>query len=339
MIYYELKNRSDGATLVSTLSKCPGHELFTNHADKNIQVGEYKHTYREYPNWIVRLIASKDEELFKSGKIATRTANAYAELAPIVNEMRRSQETAYKIFFHNLVTTHAQLQGETESILPERALMATDSHADQLKVAQNAVRNRPDEAADALLQITKRVVDLQSQIQGFKILTGEATVDFGWHNLRKALFSVLSPFYEKFVQANLTLKIHISEEAAAAKMVHLDYKLFNVALHHFLSNALKYAKPRSYIDISFDPESMILEASMISVKIEPEEMDEIFKLGTPGKHAVAFSGEGIGMYMVKRALEIMNSHMEIVMDPSYPKEIILGVPYTKNRFLIHLPRS
>lgn len=338
MIYYEVRSRSDGAILASTLSRCPGHELFLNHTTDNIQIGEHKHVYREYPDWIVRLIALKDEELLKSGRIATRTADAYAELAPIVIGMRESQEKASKVFFHNLVTTHAQLQGEAESILPERALMATNSHADQLKVAQEAVRQKPDVAADALLQITKRVVDLQSQIQGFKILTGEATVDFGSHNLRKALFSVISPFYEKFFQAHLDLKIHITEEASAAKMVRLDYKLFNVALHHFLSNALKYAKPRSYIDISFDLESMVLETSMISVKIELEEMKEIFKLGTSGKHAAAFSGEGIGMYMVGRALEIMNSRMEIITDPSYPEEVILGVPYTKNRFLIHLPR-
>jgi len=335
MIYFELRNRHDNSVLESTLAKCSGLQLFESAPLENAQRGGFKNIVREYPQWIVRLIASDDDELLNSARAASRTADAYAEIAPVLNGIKRDNKAAFKVFFHNLVTTHAQLQGEIEAIFPERLFIEAESHAEQTKVAREAIAENQNIAAGVLLEVMKRVVDLQAQIEGFKILTGEVRPDFGRHNIRKVLLRSLAAFYEQFRDADLHVKIYINEVNAATKQVRLDFKLFSVAMHHFLDNTAKYAKRGSEVHFSFDPETMILEISMDSVRIETDEVEEIFKLGRPGKHAQAFPGEGIGMYMVGRALEIMDSRMDVIPDQQ-SREIIMGVPYGRNRFLIPL---
>ncbi len=320
MIFYEIKDQSDGQILVSTVSECPFGS-------------SYKTIEKSESGWSIRILASRDEELAKSTRIAARTIKAFAEMASVARGMKKKHDSGYKAFFHNLVTTHAQLQGEIESIIPEVSLIDAENHSQQLAIAREAVRKNPGVAAEALLEILKRTGDLQAQIHGLRILTNDVAPDFAVHNIEKVLFRIIQPFLEKFHEANLDIRVH-AKNAEERKVV-LDYRLFNVAMHQFLSNAIKYAKPNSYIDITFDIETTELQMTMISVQIEPGELEKIFEFGESGINARAFSGDGIGMYMIKKALEIMNTEMKIFPDPAY-QENIYGVPYCKNIFTIPL---
>lgn len=334
MTYFEIFDKEDGTILASTLSKCPGLHHFAENPGENMQNGGFKNAVREYPHCTVRIIATEDPELMNGSRGITRVANIYADLVSVLKGMKRDQQAGYKVFSHNLITAHAKLQGEVESILPEAGFRESRTYEEQLNVAERAVNTNPNIASEALLQILKRVVDIQAQIEGFKILTGEVKPKFGSHNIKRTLLSVLYPFYEELNKKGIFVRLDIDDAVASANEVTLDYKLFNVAMHHFLNNTQKYGLPGSKVDITFNPLENYLEISMKSVRIDKEEIKEIFKMGIYGNHAAGFAGDGIGMYMVGRALEIMGANMDISSEYGQ-QEVVAGVPYTPNKFRIY----
>lgn len=335
MIFFEIKDKETDTTIASNLEKFVS-TVFVGRENQNIKIGKYKNAVRENALYSLRLIIVNDEALLNSSSMLTRTAETYLNFAPVIKGIKRDNEAGYKVFFHNLITTHAQLQGEVESILPEHSLIGCDTHNQQLNVAKKAIQTQVDVAADAILQISKRTVDFQSQIEGFKILTGDVKPDFGKHNIKRALLSVLYPFFDQLNEANVYVDIRISDEIANKNLIHMDYKLFNVAMHHFFNNIAKYCKPHTNVNVFYRQENNTLLFEMHSVRIDREELQQVFKLHVSGIHAKAFGGDGIGMYMVGTALELMGSRMEI--SPEYStQEVLEDIPYVKNKFLVYLP--
>jgi signal transduction histidine kinase len=131
------------------------------------------------------------------------------------------------------------------------------------------------------------------------------------------------------------LRIHISDDDAEKNPVYLDYKMFNLAMHHFMNNAVKYAKPYSKISISFNFKDSILSIVMMSVKIDKDEIKEIFKLGVSGKNVGTRAGDGVGMFMIDKALTLLGAKMNI--HPDYMKhETVHDTHFTENTFLIFI---
>lgn len=236
---------------------------------------------------------------------------------------------------HNLVTSHSLLQDALEQLVPEESLSNAQSHFNQIEIVKNLLESKKQNFAESVLLITKRVIDLQAQIEGFKILSGTNKLDMGNHNIKKVLRNILYSFNDDFNRNNIELRWHIDFDLAEKYPLKIDYKKLNVALHHFFNNATKYTRPNSYIDITYDPINRILSFGMMSVKIEPNEVKDIFTLRFRGKNASKIqSGDGVGMYMVKKALDLLKANIEV--EPNYSKheEGINGVKYTFNSFII-----
>ena len=185
-----------------------------------------------------------------------------------------------------------------------------------------------------MLEIVKRVADFQAQIEGFKLLSNdEIRLDLGMHNLKKVLLNILYPFYAEFHNKNVIVEIQISDDVAEENKMKIDYKIFNVAMHHFFNNIVKYTKPNSMVNIRFDSLTNNLTFEMLSVRIEQEEMEKIFELGISGANVGNLGGDGVGMFMVKKSLQFLGCEINIISN--YLTTIYLDdVPYTENKFLV-----
>jgi hypothetical protein len=80
----------------------------------------------------------------------------------------------------------------------------------------------------------------------------------------------------------------------------------------------------------------MLDVSMISLKIESNELSSVHNLKFRGKHSTVVPGKGIGLYVIDRAMEIMqNDKLHIV--PNYDKtEIYDDEIYVENHFKLFL---
>jgi signal transduction histidine kinase len=233
------------------------------------------------------------------------------------------------------------LLGEHESIMPVQALIDAKTYDSRLEQAQVQITHMgPGAVADAVLQIGKRINDLGCQIEGFKILSNDTIPSFNQHNIKKALLNILYSFYPQLNEKKILVEVAIEDAISDRSKVPLDYKIFNVAIHHLLNNILKYVKEDSVVEISFDDETYVLSFAMTSLRIEKEEIMKIFKLKKRGQQALDFhfEGEGIGMYMVGKALELHKTRMQIHVD--YASQVKLGgVPYTRNTFAVKLHKN
>ena len=287
-------------------------------------------------DFYIELFATEyDLKILSNKHIANKTIEAYAEIARTIEKLKTDYKQEYTILSHNLVTSHSLLQDALEQIVPEESLATAENHSVQIEIVKKLLDADKRNSAESVLVIAKRVVDLQAQIEGFKILSGNNKLDIGNHNIKKVLHNILYPFYEDFNKNNIEVRWHIKHEIKDENTIRTDYKVLNVALHHLLNNASKYVLPYSYIDICYNPEEKTLSFEMISIRIERDELKKIFDLRFRGRNVLdSEPGEGVGKYMVKKALDLLNA--DIIVEPNYSisQEGLNGTKYNFNKFVI-----
>jgi len=125
----------------------------------------------------------------------------------------------------------------------------------------------------------------------------------------------LSVELEKLRQENAALKIQhekdiserlLSEEALTYENnFQLDKKQMYLIVYNLLSNAIKFSSISSKVEIRLIVESkdFIIEVSDQGIGIQPEEKDEIFRMFFRGTNAKNIPGIGLGLSIVKRAVD------------------------------------
>ena len=284
----------------------------------------------------ITIVATGSEQKILSSKRHIQSAvTMCTKIANSIKSIESEQGNRYTIHSHNLITTHSRLQDAVESVIPERSLASAQDHAEQIIIVKTLLEEDISHAAEALLNIVKRVVDLQAQIEGFKILSGGRKLDIGEHNILKVLQNIIHPFYADLLSNNVSIKWHIDPALAELKQIKTDYKALNVILHHLLTNAVKYTKPYSCIDINFDFGELELSLSMKSIRIEQDELLKIFEMTYRGGNVPAgFAGEGVGMYVVKRAADFLHLSISVQPDYSAHNDETDGVRYCPNTFIL-----
>lgn len=310
MIYFELHDENS-ELIYSTIEMERKFDIFSSEKTNTIIIDNYKQFYRNYEFGSVRIIADIDDEKVSTSKIAKRTLDTYSELILVLKAINNEQKVQYSIFSHNLITTHSRLQDEIESIVPENKLARATNYREQIEFVKESVVSDINDVSESIFEIAKRIIDLQAQITGFKVLSGEIKPDIYPQNIKKVLQNIIYPYYDDFKKREIDIKLWIKEEDAMLSFISLDYKLFNIALHHFLNNAVKYGLPKSYIKILYDPKNKCVSFDMMSLKIDENEKDNLFKLNISGKNAQGLAGEGIGMYMIKKSMDLLNARLEI----------------------------
>jgi light-regulated signal transduction histidine kinase (bacteriophytochrome) len=322
MIFFKIINKNE--VLFSNLNSTP-------------REASVRKVYRNINGYDIELWGSDyDYKILGNKHIADKTAEAYIKIVQFKEGLQNEYGKEYAIASHNLITAHSLLQDTIEKIIPEFTLVNAENYYEQVNIVKNILIKDQQTASEGFLSIIKRSVDIQAQIEGLKILSGTKQINIGKHNIDKALKNIVHPFYDDFNKRNIEIKYHIDFDDADDNPLETDYKILNMALHHILNNAIKYTLPYTPLHIGFDSKTRTLYFEMMSVKIENDEIDKIIELGYRGRNIDKNDpGEGVGMYMVKKALDLINATIKIESDHNTETKDIFNKKYTKNKFLIN----
>lgn len=335
MIFFEIRDK-ENKVIISTIEYSPHKDLFFDNESENRVVQKQRNVFRKFSSGSVRIIGDIDDSLIAHNGVREKTALAFACLIPGVEALRKEEEVRYTILSHNLTQTHAKMQGEVGRIIKEGLLDNALFEEQVQRVADRISSLGAESIAHTMLHLSKRINDLSAQIEGFEMIRGTTRPDLSQYNLKRVLLSFSYPFYDELNAKRVFLDICFDEQFAQSQQTFLDHAYFNVAMHHFMNNLVKYVRPNSKVTVNLLPSPMRLSFKMKSIYIDRTEVKELFKLEYSGNHVGELAGDGIGMFMIKEALNRMSADIEVIPGNSF-EEDASGKKYSDNTFLIFLP--
>jgi signal transduction histidine kinase len=238
---------------------------------------------------------------------------------------------------HALRKIQGQLKQKIDTIIDSPMLSSRD-YTEQIDVVAKKIKNNPDLFADTLLYFRKRVFEIDAHILSFEILylNQEIDLDFHPHNIRRLLMNVLYAFEDETNVNNIKPIFEFEDDFAENNKIKLDYKTINTVFYNLFDNAFKYTKPYSKIKFNFllhEKKSFEIVIGMESLRIERDELERVFELGFRGRNAKQTDGSGVGMYVIKKILELNNCNIKIL--PNYSNMTTSGNhQYVWNEFII-----
>jgi K+-sensing histidine kinase KdpD len=142
-------------------------------------------------------------------------------------------------------------------------------------------------------------------------------------------------FFDDFSQRGINVIV-----ARTIARIFVDYECLAIVLYHLLDNAKKYALANRDITIDFEQNALALNIfmRMISVKLEPDEVPNVYKTGFKGRHTqnLGRKGGGLGMGVLKEIVD--KTSIGFSANWGTAVEVMDGqTPYAKNEFILSLP--
>lgn len=107
-------------------------------------------------------------------------------------------------------------------------------------------------------------------------------------------------------------RIHV-ERLTATRTASMDMGLMRLAMRNLLSNALKFSPPQAPVHLrlldSDEPLALVIEVSDTGGGLEPQVAQRVFERGVRGSGES--SGHGLGLYIVRRVMELHGGHVEL----------------------------
>ncbi|KKS92628.1 MAG: hypothetical protein UV68_C0041G0015 [Candidatus Collierbacteria bacterium GW2011_GWC2_43_12] len=336
MIFYEIKSKKDGKVIITNMVGFPEAERFDS--DKNTKFSDIAAISRtkESNEFFVWVVSVGDKDLYNSSKRFGLVVEAYYELAGKYFEYFLTKMNAHS---HTITTIQGQMATKLEGLVSRKQFRA-QTYSESIDKIKSVISGKEDELSEILFYLDKRLFDMRNQIDGFNLLYANKNYalnpnDYNPVNVKKVLLSTATPFLDKLRENNVRLDIDgITEKYAQENKINLNYKFFNLALYNFFDNIAKYTKGNSDLKISFNKESnnFSILFEMISRYIEDHESELIFEDGYSGKHAAGKSGNGIGMFYTKKALNMIG--LDISLGDVSDIHSAGGNKYSKNTFKI-----
>jgi signal transduction histidine kinase len=237
---------------------------------------------------------------------------------------------------HNLINHNSNILLELYKLVPQDAFRNGGNHVDLI---EDLLKKDTRKAAFTYLKVLKSSNLMKAEFEVYDMLnTDKPYLDFTEHQIHKVLILTLNPFWLDLAEQKVSLNIQPFYEK-----VYIDYRSISVSLSHIFDNAAKYVMPHSELLIKFNNADEFVEIviEMTSLKVEPHELEHIFKESNSGKWATVLdlNGDGIGMFMVKKLIEFNQGIVQFIANHDEKGAIIYnGVPYENNKIIIKLTK-
>src|SRR5690606_5725949 len=263
----------------------------------------FKHYFEFYKSVAAELIQSM--ELFK---------------------VKESQKT--RRLKHNLINHNTGNLQELYRVFSQENFKNGSNHLD---VIQSVISSNPRKSAYAFLRVLKNSNLMKAEFDVYEMLDQENPIlNLAEHPIHKILTLTINPFWLDLIEK----KININIQEFYGK-IQIDYKTMSVALSHVFDNATKYIISGSDFKITFEDTNEFIKIvfDMISLKINPEEIQNIFRENVSGRFAAenGLSGDGIGMFITKKLVELNNGtvNFQVNVNPHLNRTLD-GLPYENN---------
>jgi signal transduction histidine kinase len=284
--------------------------------------------------------SSNQDFLKSSQKFKTQLnviLNTTDSIEEIIDSAKKSMNKSTSRLIHNLTTLNAHNIQEIYSLIPQDGV--SRNMKKQISFAENIVKNEPKETAITLLRVAKNNASMKVEFSVFKkLFDSNPELQIRKHNTHKVLMNMFYLFFPDFTDKNV--KVVVGDEST--HIAYFDYESIHVALYHLIENAAKYIKPDStlIIDIGNNGLHTKISMDMMSTEIKENEVEQIFLEGVSGAlpTKIGKAGDGIGMYMAKKIIELNSGFITVTPYPTTLEET-LGFKFQRNVFTINLPTS
>lgn len=239
---------------------------------------------------------------------------------------------------HNIRSINGNCITSFFSYFPQEELSKRDNKI-QSKI-QKFIDEKQLDIPNLLLKLHKNHLAVKTEFEVFeKLYDKNPFLSKKRHKVHRVLMNVYYPFFSDFQDKRVSVDIKPSE----IKCV-FDYDTLHVAFFHIFENAHKYSKNNTTIDISISEEenSKKITFEMESLAVNIEEIPLIFMEGWSSNSSknTAKSGNGLGMYIVKRLIELNNGTVEFIPienTTTISNDNGFHIKYQKNKIVINLP--
>lgn len=288
----------------------------------------------------VILYLCSDETQTKTTALFKEKINMLSYVVPAMLEFRNEVEKTskqqevekYSKVVHNLKSLNAQSILAQYRFIPQEAF--TDRYDNLFEYVLNEVKNRPKDAAVALLKQAKSNAHMKTEFTSHEKLAMDNPALFKQtHIVRKVILNVYHSFDYDFRENNVSFRITETDIRAI-----IDYDTVRLAIYHILSNAVKYIAPNSCLqtEISLDEgnNNAVVDFKMQSLYIKPEERDLIFDDHYSGESVkqLNLQGSGLGMGLIRKAILLNGGNFIVIPGKKFKKRI-----YAENIFRLILP--
>lgn len=334
-VIYDKKNKK----IVSTIKKEQEEiKKLINSSNELIDFKDFKYRVgvKKTDKGTVYCLTS-NKNYIKSSKMFNSDMNILvASLDKIYEAVEEAEKFAFRqvdILIHNLKTINAHSIQNMFYFLPQDKLMDCTIKEINREI-KNKIKNDLDGATELIFKILKNNSEMKAEFSVFsKLYEDNPLLNIKKFNLHYSLINVIYNFFPDFTDKLIDLNFQEMEIFA-----YYDYESIHVALFHMIENITKYIKKDSSLKITYNTsyiDEVELIFDMISLRIENNELENIFEDGYSGEHAIKNnkSGKGIGLARVKKLLEL-NSGSIVVENLSNINDI-----YSNNIFKIKLKKD
>jgi light-regulated signal transduction histidine kinase (bacteriophytochrome) len=284
-----------------------------------------------------------------SMKNHTRSANQFKEyldlrIDVLVNLI--GYRSAIKTFLtddfsrllHNLTSLNGHNTQELYALVPQE--LATQNLRNCMEIIRKKISADPTSAAALFFQLQKNCSAIKTEFDVFKKLYRESpALSLEPHSIHRVIMNVAYVFFQDFSDKHCYVNVKETTD-----WVIIDYETIRVALYHLFQNAAKYVCPNTdiYVEINRNEPYLNISLNMISLQITDNDIKHLFEEGYSGEFAREYklNGEGRGMSIVKKAIDINKGKLQIQRDvlPNNRKQIG-DIAYFNNVFMLSLIRS
>ncbi len=166
------------------------------------------------------------------------------------------------------------------------------------------------EYAKAITDSSRRLADLITNILKLNRLENQRIYpDKQTYNLGEQLCECLLNFESTWEKKDIEIETDIEEEV----FIKSDAELLTLVWNNLFSNALKFTEPKGTVSLSLktDGEFAVVKVSDTGCGISPETGRHIFEKFYQGDTSHAAQGNGLGLALVKRVIDIVGGDISV----------------------------
>lgn len=256
-------------------------------------------------------------------------------IKPILKLEKVVKDTNNKIleeFIHNVKSINSYSIQNLFTLIPQKLLSNNvNIQKEQLK---EIIKEQPYVTIETLLKELKYSIATKVEFSVFEnILHKKTSIIKEQHHIRSVFISILQLFTEDFESNRIEISLTASE-----KILEIDYDSIFVSLYYIFDNAIKYCHPNTKLKIRFSEEKSSFDVSirMVSIKIDRCDIEKLSTRGFRSQIAkkININGQGIGMYRIKKTLELNKAELLINPNAFNYTKTHKGINYEGNELIV-----
>ena len=179
---------------------------------------------------------------------------------------------------------------------------------------------------DRLIRLVGNILNFSNIEEGRKVYKKEETDIAIW------LKEIINNYKKESIESDINISAEIGDNLPA---LYFDKDAMTQAIFNLLDNAVKFSRGEKMVRVTVEKyeSSVIIKIKDKGIGIENDEKDKIFEKFYRGESAVKYyiKGTGLGLALVKYAVEAHNGHIDVESEPGWSTVFIITLPISDKK--------